>query len=105
MNGVRWLAIVFFILTLSAFPGSRQSLGQGSSTTPSAAWPALRDSVEHMHTAMMSVEPSVNADVDFVRLMVPHHQAAIDIAKAPIDVWNRSADAAPCAGDHHRSAI
>ena len=88
MNGVRWLAIVFFILTLSAFPGSRQSLGQGSSTTPSAAWPALRDSVEHMHTAMMR-----------------HHQAAIDIAKAPIDVWNRSADAAPCAGDHHRSAI
>jgi uncharacterized protein (DUF305 family) len=34
-----------------------------------------------MHTAMASVPPTGDNDVDFVRLMLPHHQAAIDMAK------------------------
>jgi len=34
-----------------------------------------------MHAAMASVEDSGSVDVDFVRLMLPHHQAAIDMAK------------------------
>ena len=37
-----------------------------------------------MHAAMASVEDSANVDVDFVRLMVPHHQAAIDMAKTQL---------------------
>ena len=37
-----------------------------------------------MHAGMMSVAPSGNNDVDFVRLMLPHHQAAIDMAKAQL---------------------
>ncbi|MEN3334684.1 MAG: hypothetical protein V7641_4049 [Blastocatellia bacterium] len=34
--------------------------------------------------AMMAVEPSKNRDVDFVRLMLPHYQAAIDMAKTQL---------------------
>ena len=37
-----------------------------------------------MHAAMASVEDSGNGDEDFVRLMVPHHQAAIDMAKTQL---------------------
>ena len=37
-----------------------------------------------MHAAMASVEDSGDVDVDFVRLMVPHHQAAIDMAKTQL---------------------
>jgi len=37
-----------------------------------------------MHVAMMSVESSGDSDGDFVRLMLPHHQAAIDMAKAQL---------------------
>jgi uncharacterized protein (DUF305 family) len=37
-----------------------------------------------MHTATASVERSGNSDVDFVRLMLPHHQAAIDMARAQL---------------------
>jgi len=37
-----------------------------------------------MHSAMGSVQPSGNADMDFVRLMLPHHQAAIDMAKSQL---------------------
>jgi uncharacterized protein (DUF305 family) len=34
--------------------------------------------------AMAAVKPSGNTDVDFVRLMLPHHQAAIDMAKTQL---------------------
>ena len=32
----------------------------------------------------MSVKPSGNVDEDFVAMMVPHHQGAIDMAKAEL---------------------
>jgi len=37
-----------------------------------------------MDAAMGSVERSGDSDVDFVRLMLPHHQAAIDMAKTQL---------------------
>ena len=33
---------------------------------------------------MASVEPSGDGDTDFVRLMLPHHQAAIDMARTQL---------------------
>ena len=44
-------------------------------------WLALQRSVESMHVAMASTAPSGDADVDFVRLMLLHHQAAIEMAR------------------------
>jgi uncharacterized protein (DUF305 family) len=40
--------------------------------------------MEKMHRAMASVGPSGHSDVDFVSLMLPHHQGAIDMAKAQL---------------------
>jgi uncharacterized protein (DUF305 family) len=37
-----------------------------------------------MHIGMESIDPSGDGDVDFVRLMLPHHQAAIDMAKTEL---------------------
>ena len=33
---------------------------------------------------MTSVEPTGNSDADFVKVMIPHHQAAIDMAKTQL---------------------
>jgi hypothetical protein len=37
-----------------------------------------------MHAAMTSVAATGNSDADFVKLMIPHHQAAIDMAKTQL---------------------
>jgi Domain of unknown function (DUF305) len=55
-----------------------------SQLTPDPDWSELIASMDKMHMAMKAVARSGNPDVDFVRLMVPHHQAAIDMAKTQL---------------------
>lgn len=43
---------------------------------------AMSASMEKMHSDMMSVHLSGDPDRDFLAQMVPHHQGAIDMAKA-----------------------
>lgn len=52
--------------------------------SPDPDWSNLNAAMERMHTATGSVKPSGNSDRDFVRLMLPHHQAAIDMARAQL---------------------
>jgi uncharacterized protein (DUF305 family) len=47
-------------------------------------WTELMGAMNRMHTDMASAEPSGDSDVDFVKLMLPHHQAAIDMAKTQL---------------------
>jgi hypothetical protein len=47
-------------------------------------WSELIASMNKMHLAMGAVKRSGNSDVDFVSLMLPHHQAAIDMAKTQL---------------------
>jgi uncharacterized protein (DUF305 family) len=47
-------------------------------------WSELIASMDKMHMGMGAVAPSGNSDIDFVRLMLPHHQAAIDMAKTQL---------------------
>jgi hypothetical protein len=47
-------------------------------------WSELIAGMNKMHLAMEAVEQSGNSDVDFVRLMLPHHQAAVDMAKTQL---------------------
>lgn len=47
-------------------------------------WSQLNASMDKMHVAMAAIAQSDNADADFVRLMVPHHQGAIDMAKVQL---------------------
>ena len=53
-------------------------------STNDTSWVALTKNMETMHTATASVEPSGNEDADFVNLMLPHHQAAVDMARTEL---------------------
>src|SRR5438105_6542372 len=59
------------------------SIADGQSPTD-GNWSDLIASMDKMHMAMGAVKPSGDNDVDFVRLMLPHHQAAIDMAKTQL---------------------
>jgi hypothetical protein len=67
-----------------ASPSPAASLLVGDRATPDPGWSDLNAAMEKMHTAAASVERSGNTDVDFVSLMLPHHQAALDMAKAQL---------------------
>src|SRR6476660_7335242 len=61
-----------------------EALANTSHQTDDSDWSELMASMDKMHNAMGAVERSGNSDIDFVRLMLPHHQAAIDMAKTQI---------------------
>jgi uncharacterized protein (DUF305 family) len=63
-----------------------QASDRGGSGQPGTDpdWSELIASMDKMHMAMGTIKPSGNSDVDFVRLMLPHHQAAIDMAKTQL---------------------
>ena len=81
--GITWrlatLLILLCALDMQALQhDSHTHLGAKLIVDPN--WSELISSMEKMHQAMASVEASGDGDVDFVRLMLPHHQAAIDMA-------------------------
>jgi Domain of unknown function (DUF305) len=47
-------------------------------------WSGLVGSMLTMHDDMAAIERTGQADADFVRLMLPHHQAAVDMARVQL---------------------
>jgi uncharacterized protein (DUF305 family) len=77
------LSFIFCTLTMQALQDGTQARTTAAIPSPvvDPGWSELNSSMSTMHAAMSSVITSGKSDVDFVRLMVPHHQAAIDMAK------------------------
>src|SRR5580704_7159103 len=55
-------------------------------SSPAAEAPFLADNVDAMTKMMidMGIKPSGDVDTDFVAMMVPHHQGAIEMAQAEL---------------------
>jgi uncharacterized protein (DUF305 family) len=82
----RTLGLLLLILGVGALGPCVQAEtnGKDNQPAPNPAWSELIASMDKMHVAMGVVARSNNSDVDFVRLMIPHHQAAIDMAKTQL---------------------
>ena len=65
-----------------AYPQHLHNASQPASSGP--AWSELQHSMKSMHEALSSLKSTGNNDEDFVQLMLPHHQAAIDMGKAEL---------------------
>ncbi|WP_296653693.1 DUF305 domain-containing protein [Paraburkholderia sp.] len=79
------LLSVVIVLTISALCGS-PAFAARLQTTASDEAPFLAENNTAMTTMMdgMAVKPTGDVDRDFVALMVPHHQGAIDMAQAEL---------------------
>ena len=74
--------LILAMTGVPAYPQHSRNAAQPASDDP--AWSELQRSMESMHEALSSLKSTGNNDEDFVQLMLPHHQAAIDMAKAEL---------------------
>src|SRR5216683_1626551 len=70
------------ILAMTGVPTYPQHSHVASQPSTSPAWSELQQSMQTMQQTMSSIQSTGSNDEDFIRLMIPHHQAAIDMAKA-----------------------
>ena len=86
MNKRIWRCAILSILVLSltTVEWGQDSHSHASVSIRESKWSELIGSMHVMHAAMTSVQPTGDNDVDFVRLMLPHHQTAIDMAKTQL---------------------
>jgi uncharacterized protein (DUF305 family) len=79
-------ALIASLLTLAAPAFAQGHSGHGGAAGMSAdpAYAAQMQAHEAMTKDMGAVKPSGNPDVDFVRMMIPHHQGAIDMAEVEL---------------------
>jgi uncharacterized protein (DUF305 family) len=72
------------LLTFTVAAWQRHHSHLPARTAADPAWGEWTASVARMHSSMTSVRPSGNTDVDFATLMLPHHRAAIDMARTEL---------------------
>jgi len=77
--------VLLLILTSSLPTPARQGPANGRREQAAGpAWSELEQAMGKMHAEMGTIRPSGDDDVDFVRIMLPHHQAAIDMARTQL---------------------
>ena len=95
MNRKLILIVTFVVLAAIAMLTQKRAAHSATSTVPLPPAPAeftastdktfdqlLGDSMSVMHKGMHSAPYTGDPDRDFVTMMIPHHQGAIDMAKA-----------------------
>ena len=83
-NTWRFAMLLVLIPTVALAAWQQGSHSHGGIVREDSDWAELMASMSRMHAAMASVKRSEDSDVDFVKLMLPHHQAALDMAKTQL---------------------
>lgn len=74
------LALAVAIQTAAAAAQMTDGMhGMSHSDAPAAG--AFGDAMDAMMREMAAVEPTGDTDIDFLLMMIPHHQSAVDMAR------------------------
>lgn len=73
------------ILAACVLMANPAAAGHDDRTRSESAYLAANDAAMSQMMKSMAVTPSGNVDRDFVAMMVPHHQGAIDMARAVLE--------------------
>jgi uncharacterized protein (DUF305 family) len=85
MRGSWYGLLVLLLLVCSIASPARQGLlSSRKEQTEGTAGLEMEQAMEKMHTKIACIKPTGDNDADFVRFMLPHHQAALDMAKAEL---------------------
>jgi hypothetical protein len=79
-----FLACALMVTTMALAVGQHDTHLRNHSKSSDPEWNELSGSMTNMHLVMATLRPSGDGDTDFVKLMLPHHQAAIDMARAQL---------------------
>jgi uncharacterized protein (DUF305 family) len=74
--------LVFIVVTLGV--STAREHPSPTSGSESTCWQQLQEGMAKMHVANARLSPSGRSGVDFAHVMIPHHQAAIDMAKVEL---------------------
>jgi uncharacterized protein (DUF305 family) len=78
------LAVIIIPASALAVKNQVHHTTMGNTAMQDPNWAELMKSMQTMHAAMETAKPSGNDDKDFVNLMLPHHEAAVEMAKAEL---------------------
>lgn len=77
------LALAFALFALPAYAQDAHA-GHGGAMSDSTATTAYTEANQQMH-ADMAIDYTGDADVDFIRGMIPHHRGAVAMAKIVLE--------------------
>ena len=78
------MLLAVFLETAPAQDHKGHDMGAMATASDSPSTEGYKKAMETMH-GDMAIPYTGNADVDFVRGMIPHHQGAIDMAKVELE--------------------
>jgi uncharacterized protein (DUF305 family) len=79
------LILCLFLPSIAVAQSRAHRVAQSASDSPATGFSlAMTQAMARMDAGMMAAKPTGNPDHDFATMMIPHHQGAIDMAKAQL---------------------